>query len=413
MNILFTLAFNSLLSRKTSVILTIISLTLSITLFVIIDNFKGGAKKNFFSNAQTGDLILAAKSGEIQSLLYILFQIGTPSGNITWTSFQNFKKHEDVEWIIPISLGDSHKQFRVLGTNSEYFEKITFKNKHLEFFDGKKFENVFDVVIGHDVSTQLQYKLKDDIIIAHGISSQSLHEEFPFKVSGILKKTGSPADKLVYVSLEALEAIHNNWKSGSRIRKLTFKTTIKQKNNITPKEITGAIIKLKSKIKIFKFQREVSNFQNEPLQAIIPGLTLSKLWQVISFIENILIIISFMVVISSLIGISAVLYSNIHLRKSEIALLRIVGASPKKIYQLLVMESFIISFMSIFLSILIVQILTFILFPIFDYKYGVYMEYNFLSSNNIVFYFTIIILSLLISLFPGYRVFKTSLIEGI
>ena len=75
MKILFTLAFNSFLSRKVSVILTIICLTLSLTLFTYIDNFRGSAKKSFFNNAQTGDLILGAKSGEIETLLYVIFQI--------------------------------------------------------------------------------------------------------------------------------------------------------------------------------------------------------------------------------------------------------------------------------------------------------------------------------------------------
>ena len=119
MKILFTLAFNSFLSRKVSVILTIICLTLSLTLFTYIDNFRGSAKKSFFNNAQTGDLILGAKSGEIETLLYVIFQIGTPTNNISWKSLTEISKHSDVKWIIPISLGDSHKQYRVLGTTSK------------------------------------------------------------------------------------------------------------------------------------------------------------------------------------------------------------------------------------------------------------------------------------------------------
>ena len=131
--------------------MTLICLTLSITLFLSIDNFRGGAKKSFFSNSQAGDLILAAKSGEIQTILYVLFQIGTPSSNITWDSYQKIKNRNDVEWAIPISLGDSHRQFRVLGTTGEYFKKVKFKKKKFTFYKGKKFENTFDVVIGNDV----------------------------------------------------------------------------------------------------------------------------------------------------------------------------------------------------------------------------------------------------------------------
>ena len=156
MKILFTLAFNSFLSRKISVILTIICLTLSVTLFTYTDNFRGAAKKSFFTNAQTGDLILGAKSGEIETLLYVIFQIGTPSNNISWKSFNQIAKHPDVKWIVPISLGDSHKQFRVFGTSKEYFNKVKLKNKKIEFSEGKAFKEIFDVVIGYDVAKQLK-----------------------------------------------------------------------------------------------------------------------------------------------------------------------------------------------------------------------------------------------------------------
>ena len=413
MKILFTLAFNSFLSRKVSVILTIICLTLSLTLFTYIDNFRGSAKKSFFNNAQTGDLILGAKSGEIETLLYVIFQIGTPTNNISWKSLTEISKHSDVKWIIPISLGDSHKQYRVLGTTSKYFENIKYKNKSLEFLKGKSFNKNFDVVIGFDVAKKLNYNLNDKIIIAHGITSSSLHTNFPFKISGILQKTGTPQDKLIFVSLEALEAIHKDWKAGVHIGGIKTRTKNIEIENLVPKEVTGAIIKLNSKMKIFKFQREIYNYKSEPLQAIIPGLTLSKLWQIISFVENILLIISLMVVIASLVGMSAILYSNLHLRKNEISLLRVVGASPKVICQLLVFESFMISFISICLSILFIQILNIMLIPFFDNEYGIYLDYNFLSMDNILFFSLFLLTSILLSLFPAYKVFKSSIVEGI
>ena len=171
------------------------------------------------------------------------------------------------------------------------------------------------------------------------------------------------------------------------------------------------MIKLKSKIEIFQFQREINGYKNEPLQAIIPGLAISKLWQVISFVENILLIISLMVLITSMIGMSAILYSNIHLRKNEMALLRIVGASPKIIYILLIFESLIITFLSILFSIIIFQILNLIMNPILDLHYGVFIEYKFLSINNLIFFVFVILLSILISLFPGYKAFKSSIIK--
>ena len=324
MKILLQLALKSLLDRKVTILLTIISLTLSISLYLSIDTLRLGAKKSFFGNVKSGDIILGARSGEIQLLLYSLFQIGSPTNNISWDSYQKLSKHPEVLWTIPISLGDSHKQFRVLGTNNNYFKYFSFRNKQkLEFESGKKLKNIFDVVIGSDVQKSLNYELEDNIIIAHGISSQSLHDEFPFRVKGILKKTGTSADRLVIVSLEALEVIHKDWQTGVKIPSNRDSKIDWNVKRLDPKEITAAIVKIKSPIKIFQMQREINNFELEPLQAVIPGLALSKLWEIVSITEKIMLAISAMVIITALMGLITILYSNLNHRRNEMALFRV------------------------------------------------------------------------------------------
>ena len=162
MKVLFNLAFQSLLNRKVTVFLTIISLTVSLVLFLSIDTLRLGAKKSFFGNVKSGDLILGARSGEVQLLLYSLFQIGSPTNNISWESFKEISKKPEIDWVVPISLGDSHKQFRVMGTTKEYFNKFSYrKGKKIEYLSGKNFEKTFDVVIGYDVAKVLNYKLED------------------------------------------------------------------------------------------------------------------------------------------------------------------------------------------------------------------------------------------------------------
>ena len=415
MKILFNLAFQSLLNRKVTVLLTIISLTVSIVLFLSIDTLRLGAKKSFFGNVKSGDLILGARSGEVQLLLYSLFQIGSPTNNISWDSFQEISKKPEIDWIIPISLGDSHKQFRVMGTTKEYFDKFTYRKKQkLQYLAGTNFKETFDVVIGYDVAKLLNYKLDDSIIIAHGIASQSLHEEFPFRIKGIINKTGTSVDRLVLVSLEALEAIHKDWKIGSKIpTKIISNKNDYQEQDLIPKEITAAIIKLKSPISIFKIQREINDYEHEALQAIIPGIVLTKLWQVVSVTENIMLSISGMVIVSALIGLIAILYSTLNNRRKEMALLRIVGASPRAILGLLIAEALIISFSSIILAIIFLQILNFILFPILDQIFGIYVENNFLLLKDFYFFIMILLTSTIVSIFPALQAYKNSINDGI
>ena len=415
MKILINLAYQSLLSRKITVFLTIISLTVSIVLFLSIDTLRLGAKKSFFGNVKSGDLILGSRSGEIQLLLYSLFQIGSPTNNISWESFQEISKKPEIDWIIPISLGDSHKQFRVMGTTKEYFDRFSYrKNQKLKYQEGTYFENTFDVVIGNDVAKMLNYKLEDSIIIAHGIASQSLHDEFPFKIKGILNKTGTSIDRLVVVSLEALEAIHKDWKTGSKIpNKIINSKKNYTEQDLIPKEITAAIIKLKSPITIFKIQREINDYEFEPLQAIIPGIVLTKLWQVVSVTENIMLSISAMVIVSALIGLIAILYSTLNNRRKEMALLRIVGASPKTIFSLLLIEALIISFLSIIIAILFSQFLNLILFPILDQKFGIYLENKFILLKDLYFFVIILFTSVFVSIFPALQAYKNSINDGI
>ena len=415
MKILFNLAFQSLLNRKVTVLLTIISLTVSIILFLSIDTLRLGAKKSFFGNVKSGDLILGSRSGEVQLLLYSLFQIGSPTNNISWESFQEISKKPEIDWIIPISLGDSHKQFRVMGTTKEYFDKFTYRKKQkLQYLAGTNFKETFDVVIGYDVAKLLNYKLEDSIIIAHGIASQSLHDEFPFRIKGIINKTGTSVDRLVLVSLEALEAIHKDWKIGSKIpTKIISNKNDYQEQDLIPKEITAAIIKLKSPISIFKIQREINDYEHEALQAIIPGIVLTKLWQVVSVTENIMLSISGMVIVSALIGLIAILYSTLNNRRKEMALLRIVGASPRAILGLLIAEALIISFSSIILAIIFLQILNFILFPILDQRFGIYLENNFLLLKDFYFFIMILLTSTIVSIFPALQAYKNSINDGI
>ena len=414
MKMIIHLAIKSLLNRKLTIALTIISLMLSISLFLSIDTLRLGAKKSFFGNVKSGDLILGSRSGEIQLLLYSLFQIGSPTNNISWESYKDFAEHSEVSWTIPISLGDSHKQFRVLGTNNQYFRYFNYRNKkQLEFENGEKLNDMFDVVIGSDVAKTLNYKLNNSIVIAHGISSQSLHDEFPFKVKGILKKTGTSTDRLVIVSLEALEIIHKDWKTGSRIPSVK-KTNIElEKEDLKPKEITAAIIKIKSPIKIFKIQREINDYEKESLQAVIPGIALSKLWEIVSITENIMLSITTMVIVSSLIGLIAILYSTLSNRRKEMALLRIVGASPKNIFSLLLMEALIISICSIVASILLTQLLSIIVFPILDQKFGIYLEYKFISIKDFYFLMVVLFTSVVVSIFPALQAYKNSINDGI
>lgn len=205
----------------------------------------------------------------------------------------------------------------MVGTSKDYFTYFKYGQRQaLHFAQGHVFEGVFDVVVGAEVAKQLGYKLGSKIILAHGTAqtSFSMHDDAPFTVVGILSPTGTPVDRSVFISLGAMEAIHLNWKNGIKLPGKTVKPDELTEQDLQPKTITAFMLGLKNKITTFHLQREINNYQPEALSAIIPGVTLSRLWQMLSSVEMALSLISLMVLLAALLGLAAMLLSSIRER---------------------------------------------------------------------------------------------------
>ncbi|CAN0563203.1 unnamed protein product, partial [Laminaria digitata] len=208
------LAYKSLISRRVTVLLTLLAISLSVMLLLGVERIRTEARASFSNTISGTDLIVGARSGSLPLLLYSVFRIGNATNNISWASYQEIAADPNVAWTIPISLGDSHRGFRVLGTNSDYFKHFRYaRSRQLGFTEGRQFEDLFDTVIGAEVADALGYRVDDRIIVDHGIGRIGFasHRDKPFRVSGILARTGTPVDRTGHVSLEGIEAIHIDW----------------------------------------------------------------------------------------------------------------------------------------------------------------------------------------------------------
>ena len=185
-------------------------------------------------------------------------------------------------------------------------------------------------MIGADVAQALGYKVGDPIVVAHGLGSVSFveHDDKPFRVSGILAKTGTPVDRTVHVSLEAIEAIHVDWQSGAPVPGQSVSADEVRKMDLKPKAITAALVGLKSKLATFKLQRAINDYQEEPLSAIMPGAALQELWGLVGTAETALSAVSAMVVATALLGMVTMILTTLNERRREMAILRSVGARP-------------------------------------------------------------------------------------
>lgn len=408
------LAWKSLRNRKTTVVLTVLTIAISVMLLMGVERIRTQAKTSFANTISNTDLIVGARSGQVNLLLYSVFRIGNATNNIDWKSYQEISNQKSVKWSIPISLGDSHKGFRVMGTNQDYFRFYQYgKKQPLTFKEGKPFSHLFDVVLGADVANKLSYKLGDKLVIAHGISDKSFtrHDNLPFTVTGILAPTGTPVDKTLHVSLGAIEAIHVGWESGAHLGG-TPDAEILEQHQFEPQAITAFMLGLNSKIQTFALQRYINDYNKEPLSAILPGIALHELWGMMSMAEQALLAVSVFVVIAGLMGMLTSLLTSLQERRREMAILRSMGAQPKHIFALLISEAVVITTFGIIIGLLGLYLSLSLLQPIIQQYYGIAIELTLPSLYELKLLTLILCSGFIIGVIPAIQAYRHSLSDG-
>ena len=410
---LLKLTINSLYARLLTVSMTVLAISLSLMLYLSVEKLRSSAYTSFTNTISQTDLIVGSITGSVQLLLYSVFRIGNATNNITWESYEDIIKRDEIKWSVPISLGDSHKGFRVMGTNADFFKRYKYRgDRSLKIEEGKYFVDLYDVVIGFGVAEKLGYNINTPLIVSHGLKSFLEHDDQPFKVSGILAKTGTPVDNTIIVSLEAIEAIHVDWSSGSKVSGKATPIDQIRKMDLSPSNITAVLLGVNSKLKIFQLQRWINEYPEEALISILPGVALQELWRIVGVVENILLGISSIVILTTLIGMTAIVFSSLNERRREMAIWRAMGASPKIIIGLLMLEAFIISTLSVVVSTLLLFILLYFIQPWIDSTYGILVTIEMLSLNDIYIFILFILAAMIVSLIPAMRAYWFSINDG-
>ena len=407
------LALGSLIARATTVGMTILAIALSVALFLGVEKVRTGAKASFADTISGTALIVGARSGSVQLLLYSVFRIGNATNNLTWSSYKDVASRPEIAWIVPISLGDSHKQFRVMGTTPDFFNRYKYRSgQSIEFADGKNMSDLFDTVIGADVAATLNYSVGDPIVVAHGLASFTEHKDQPFKISGILNKTGTPVDRTVIVGLRAIEAIHVDWQEGAQVQGQTTPVDVIRKMKLQPKAVTAALVGIENRLQVFGLQRAINKYNKEPLLAILPGVALQELWQIVGIAEVALIGVSAMVVITALIGMMAMIFSSLNERRREMAIFRAMGARPRIILGMLILEAAVIASIGAIFGLALMYLGLYIAQPIIDAKFGLWLPSKAPTLNEFLVLAAVIIASIIASLLPALRAYRLSLADG-
>jgi putative ABC transport system permease protein len=416
MRTLITIAWKSAWNRRFTLALTVLSIALSTFLLLGVERIRTELRDNFSASVSGTDLIVGARTGSSQLLLYSVFRIGAATNNMQWQSVQALAAHPGVDWVVPLSLGDSHRGFAVLATSPDYFQHFRYGNRQpLRLREGKPFAELFDTVIGAEVADRLGYHVGQRITLAHGSGELNVaeHADKPFVVAGVLARTGTPVDRTVHIGLEAMEALHLEWRGGAPLPGVRIPAEQVRKFDLKPKTVTAALVGLKNRAAVFSVQRWVSTYQPEALMAILPGVALDELWSVIGVGENALLLMSALVALVSLAGLVSVVMAGLNERRRELAVLRAVGASLRHVLALLALEGAIVTLMGVVLGLVAAALGIALLSPWLQAQFGLALSLSEPTLNEWTLLAGLLAAGWLASLLPGVRAYRLSLADGL
>jgi putative ABC transport system permease protein len=416
MKALFVLAARSALNRRFVLSLVVLSIALSTFLLLGIERIRTDVRENFSQSVSGTDLIVGARTGPVQLLLYSVFRIGSATNNIRWSSVQAIGQHRAVAWTVPISLGDSHRGFAVVGTSTAYFERFQHGDRqNLRFAQGRAFGTVFEAVVGAEVARRLGYKPGDRIVLSHGDGALAAndHADKPFTVVGVLAATGTPVDRSVHISLESMEAIHLDWIAGAPLPGMAVSADEAARQDLTPKSVTAVLVGLKSRAAVFSVQRTIAEFEAEPLLAVLPGVALDELWDVVGAGERGLLAMSALVALVSLVGLVAVILAGLNERRRELAILRAVGAGPRQVLLLLALEGALVTVSGVLLGAVACFAAVAGLRDWAQSQWGIALQLQAPNADEWLLLAAVLGCGWFASLIPGVRAYRLSLVDGL
>ena len=417
---MLAIALRSAWNRRGTLSLVVFSIALSTLLLLGFERIRTDVRQNFSQSVSGTDLIVGARTGAVQLMLYAVFRVGGATNNIRVESLQAIAKQRAVDWVVPLSLGDSHRGHPVLATTKDYFTRFKYGDRQpLGLAQGRAFDGtppqLYDVVIGAEVAEALGYRLGQRVTLSHGagVIPGADHADKPFTVVGVLARTGTPVDRTLHISLEAMEAIHLDWIGGAPLPAVKITAEEARKVDLAPKVVTAALIGLKNRVAVFAVQRAVAEYAGEPLMAVLPGVALDELWDVVGVGEKALLGMSAMVGVVSLAGLIAVVLAGLNERRRELAVLRAVGAAPRHVLFVLAAEGGAVTLLGVALGTLATALSIALAGPWVQMRFGIGLKLSAPTVEQWLLLAAVVLAGFLASLVPGWRAYRLSLADGL
>ena len=327
------LAYANLKEHFLSTILSVMLLGIGVAMVSFIVTVSQQLNERFNRDIRGIDMVVGAKGSPLQLILSAVYQIDNPTGNIPLDEANKLSRHPLIKYSIPLSYGDNYQGYRIVGTDSLYLSHYK-----ATFAQGQVWNQSMEVVLGSTVAEKLNIQLGAHFHGNHGFDDGGhAHDEADYIVVGILNPTGTVADRLILTSTNSVWDIHNH---AHDEHDHDHATCDHDHAEDAPSEITALLVKFKSPMGIMQLPRMVN--ENTPMQAALPAIEINRLHSLMGVGFTTLQIIGMVIMCIAALSVFISLLNSLKERKYELALMRSLGASPFKLFGLIVQESLLL-----------------------------------------------------------------------
>lgn len=337
---LIKLSWKNLAHKPLNTLLSLLLFGLGVGLIIFLFLLQTQVQDKFDKNLAGIDLVIGAKGSPLQLILCSMYHIDAPTGNISLEEAGPFMRpgHPLIEKAIPLSLGDNYKGYRIVGTNHDLLDLYGAKPA-----EGNLFEGEMEVTLGANVARELGLKMGDTFRSAHGLVNDETLEHTdaaPFTVVGILAPTGSVADQLILTPTESIWAVHEEHHHHEEGE---------EHDHDHERQITSLLLQFKARnYQALNLARNIN--ENTNLQAASPALELNRVYSQMGVGMDALQALAYVIVAVSALSIFISLFSSLRERRYELSLMRVMGASRKKLFALITMEGLLLAFLGFLLG---------------------------------------------------------------
>ncbi len=362
---LFRISWANLRDRSLSSFLSGLLMALGVTIISLLLILNQQLSEQFTKNVRGVDLVIGAKGSPLQLILASIYQIDAPTGNIPLAEANRLTRSPLIKSAIPLALGDNYKGYRIVGTNAKYLDQYEAKVS-----EGRLFSQALDVVVGEKVARLTGLKLGDEFAGSHGLTAGEgeEHNQFKYKVVGLLAPSNSVADQLILTPVESVWKIHEAEEGAPRPARNPMmpmmaapepETADSAKTDDPSQEVTALLVKVRSPLAKLTLPRAIND--NSKLMAASPAIEINRLFTLLGFGIDTLQYIALAIIIISGISVFVSLYNSLKERRYEMALMLSMGATRGKLFLLLLLEGLMIALIGFGAGILLSRLGLFLL----------------------------------------------------